>query len=393
MHRRVVNIAADCCLIHVSKGDADFLKVVEGGELASATSVPVTIRDSGQDAGNPRKSAGATFATWKSRWLLMVTPSGRGTLFEYTRNRLTLSSTFDCPVNTSAVLILDDEVEDCALVAFGTDEGPRASKVHVARLTFSTESLSVKPLRIWGCTGSVSSLARFSDHLVLVGYSSCEGVGLFDAFAFDDPSSPTLGLRQRSAPRVMDKLDVIQTRSTGEMLPVWVSSNGSKILTLTHCGTLNIHNEHMLDNADWTIYLGFDCLGMSSLPTVDGVVICGWRGETAMVDINSGQVSRFMRTKDTARVEDFAIMVSSDSRLLLVHVDADEGDAVKVFDFGRAALLGSSQAPVGDFGRSTSTVEDDLVYVGSDDAGFTGDDSEAKALVRDAWEQLMMEES
>jgi hypothetical protein len=400
MHSKITSLAVDCCCVRITTNkEGDCLKLFEGGELNNTvTHFPAETVEAPLST-KTRKLGLIAFATWRAKWLLAVLPHGRASLFELNRGKLSLNSTFDCPANTAAALMLDDDVDDCALVVFGTDEA-RSSRVHVARLTFSSESLAIKPLKIWRCPGGVSSLAYLSNHMLLVGYTSCEGVGTFDPFSFEDITSPSLagGRARPIKPSGLDKSgiekeDFIHTAIRTDGLAVWVITKGKKVITLTQCGILQCF-EIDLQQADTTLQLGFDCVGIRTMSTVECVVVAGWRGEIALVDIDSGQVARFIRTRDTARVDDFAVTISSDSRILLLFAEANESSSLSVCDLGRAALMGS--AAITPLNSPPLESEDDLlVFVGDDGSEKQADDtldvSQMKSLLKDSFVQMIEE--
>ena len=394
MHRRIALLSPECCCIRLSNKDQEWFRVFDGESFAISTSVDFNEHlEKNSSRAQWKKSGVQSIASWKSRWILIAFPHGQANVYELNSNNITLLSTFNCPVNTSAILILDDDISDCAIVIFGTDEGPAASRVHVMRLTFSSESLSVMQLKSWRCDGGVSSLAAYG-RSVLVGFSSCDGVGVFDPFNFNTISSPSVRTKlfstTTSSPRKeRPEQEIVETvprkiDTDGIPVKVAVSKEGNHVITLTNCGILKSYENNNFNQPIQRIQLQYDVIGMQALWGND-FAVCGCRGEIAIIDIKSGEISKFARSRETARVDDFAFCLAH-QKLYLLQTDADDEGLLKVFDFGKAALVGSSKISTS---LEVEEEEDEIVFVGVNDLMVNEFSPEVQTLMEKAWNAVM----
>lgn len=328
---QILSLAPDCCCVRVVSRDGDRFETYFG------EAVPHSISPFKTEYGDPsrtnwNKAGKLSMACWKARWILVASPHGRVHVYEFTYDRIALLSTVECPVNTSAVLIVGDEASgsDSALVVFGTDEGETSSIVLIARVHFTSESLSVKYIKTWKCPSGVADLAHLQGD-VFVSYSTTNGVGCFNL----DRAISTLDESQGLIENVISGQGSIPTPY------LLTTRDPDMIFTLTSCGTLRCYQSEEYGEPYRKFALGFNVLGVKPL-NKNELLVCGWQGEAALIGIMDGNVANFMRSRETARVDDFGIMVTNQKTFLL-QSDADNG-MLKFFDLRRTALLGSSHS-------------------------------------------------
>ena len=240
----------------------------------------------------------------------------------------------------------------------------------------------------------VSSLAAYG-RSVLVGFSSCDGVGVFDPFNFNTISSPSVRTKlfstTTSSPRKeRPEQEIVETvprkiDTDGIPVKVAVSKEGNHVITLTNCGILKSYENNNFNQPIQRIQLQYDVIGMQALWGND-FAVCGCRGEIAIIDIKSGEISKFARSRETARVDDFAFCLAPHQKLYLLQTDADDEGLLKVFDFGKAALVGSSKISTS---LEVEEEEDEIVFVGVNDLMVNEFSPEVQTLMEKAWNAVM----
>jgi hypothetical protein len=309
-------------------------------------------------------------ATWKERWLIVAFPHGRAFLLENGYGRIALALSFECPLNASAVAFAADAVEDSALVIFGTDEGPLASYIHVVRMTFASDTISVKVIDTFASLGGVSSLVPVDESRILISYSVRKGVDVFNPSTRRlNEGSGSPSIRSEKTAQGETSFDYMSRPHGTQIeeaiidadLPLDAFVIHGEIYTLTRNGTLSLHIKDNTYSLKGRISLGFDSLGMLPLAgPLGGVLVCGLRGELAVIDSQLKCAARFQRrSRVLPQIDGCAISISQDSRILVLQTTADEPERVDLIDL--AALCLGGTAPVLD-AQMRRREDDDTTY-------------------------------